>query len=225
MLVAKLPVGLAMAGIFSLNQPALSEAMPMQTNGARLLSVSEVQTTTNKFYGMVKNPKNEVDIFRNIKLAFDLNLLLREDFYTDDNLKAFFGGQRVVWDYNSPDKQRGEIVDFIFNGLPLKISIRFKRTVKSNGQDEAELYIVFREASSINFEFLVSMFGTEFKIPIAQAYLHGIPVESVVKPHGNEHIVYEFDELDTHRMIDIKLQHDASLYHATFFEMKNDHNY
>ncbi len=46
----------------------------------------------------IRKPTSPKELLQNIKFAVDNDLLLRDDLYTDDNLKMLLGGRRVIWD-------------------------------------------------------------------------------------------------------------------------------
>src|SRR5512140_1208086 len=45
---------------------------------------------------LVERPSNVLDVLRNVRVAVDDGLLLRADFFTEEGIKSFTGGERAT---------------------------------------------------------------------------------------------------------------------------------
>jgi len=66
-----------------------------------------------KLMKAVNKPKSPKQFLQNMKFAIKNGLLLRDDFYTDENLKKLFGGNRVNWLDKKQNNKHAEIKSFI----------------------------------------------------------------------------------------------------------------
>jgi len=101
--------------------------------------------TTNSPAGLsagVVAPKSAIDLLRNIKVAIDGSLLIRRDFYSDESLRRFFGGEKVLWgkDNVDPAELFGYVYDFSPWGVETlsgravdKLTLAFGREVRLQG--------------------------------------------------------------------------------------------
>src|SRR5262249_48050817 len=85
------------AGSALLLQLAEAQAPTTEMQSATAPPASEEQqSAVEELYRSVKKPTTTLEILQNLKVVMDHDLLFREDFYTEDNLKQFFGGEKVV---------------------------------------------------------------------------------------------------------------------------------
>jgi hypothetical protein len=84
---------------------------------------------------LYERPSDVAGLLRNLKVAFDRDLLLQPEFYDDANLLKFFAGSRVKHDQPNPQLARGateqsfEVVSG--SGALTRMSIRLKRSCAS----------------------------------------------------------------------------------------------
>jgi hypothetical protein len=110
----KLNAALAsIAFVLILDVPALLlAAEPEQsTPTAHNYSVREIK-------GMFHRPKNVEQLLRNMKLAYDRNLLVQPTFFYEAVLKEFFNGAAISW---SNSGQVVELDDHIFPGMTIRV--------------------------------------------------------------------------------------------------------
>lgn len=226
----KLPLVLAIAGIASLANPVIAADMQKQTPTEQISSAGDTARSAKEMYAMIKKPSTLIEVLKNIKLALDQHLLLREDFYTEENLKLFFGGENVAWrKINDPKLQWGDVIDFgslveplILKNMTLEgISITFLRNVKEDGKTEMRLNLLLRRSNLVGFESIENIFGKGWA-PSRDSWRisHGETYIAPTRPHGNERIEYAVNEGDIQSLVDMKFNHDASLSFADFFEVK-----
>lgn len=222
---------LFVTGISSLGTN-FSEAETQQRPHAwQFSSVEITERSAREFYAAIKKPATPFELLDNIRLAIDKHLLLREDFYTEENLKLFFGGDRVEWRSDDDlNKRRGEIIGFNSMVEPVRlktqvlagISLSFSRIVKESGKTEARLHMVIRGNSRLDFDAVEKIFGTEWK-PSREGWRvqHWAVYHEPTQLHGNEHIEYTADDAGIQRLIDMRFSHDARLLFADFVEVRN----
>lgn len=119
-------------------------------------SVDDV--TAAKIYNSTIKPKTQLDLLKNLKTIIDNNLLLREDFYTAENINKFlsYGGRNIACYKSMSDKKICSTAEekdyskeiYVDNGFPIdeKIDIFFKTPYK------------------ITFEEAISIFGDKFLV-------------------------------------------------------------
>jgi hypothetical protein len=199
-------------------------------------SVAFEATAVNKFPipiqeidSMTKQPTTLLEILENMRLVLDQDLLLREDFYTDDTLLLFSGGSQVQWGERSSTKQWAAISGFGKIAEPARvkdfsyewISYRAGRTIRDSGEIDGMLTLHLTKSDpSVIFEAIVRIFGPGWQ-PDSSS---NIPLPSprvfqpITHPHGNARITYTSRSGDVNRSISMEFHADGTLENATFEE-------
>lgn len=110
--------------IFQMTTTAQADDLSSTTQAVKQIQPGMPQKSAKEIYRMVKKPENAIELLENIKLAVDDGLVLRQDFYTKENMHNFFGaiGERVdlfPYEGNTIISIRGG--DF---GYPIKSSLQ-----------------------------------------------------------------------------------------------------
>lgn len=123
-----------------------------------------------QFYSKIVTPVTLIDLFRNFKIAMDGDLLLRDDFYTEDNLRRFSGGKRIVWG-RGPPNARGDIADF---GSMVKdaqydgrtwagLGIQFSQNFNEDRVAVTGWLLTIGYPNSVSFSEIEAIFGTSWE--------------------------------------------------------------
>lgn len=156
------------------------------------------EPTAKQFYSKIVRPVTLIDLLRNFKTAMDGDLLLRDDFYTDDNLKKFSGGERIIW-IKVPPNGRGEIVGF---GTMVKdlhhdgrtwggLGIIFSQNFNEGREAVTGWLLTISDPNSVSFSEVEAIFGTGWE---GRTFMnpppHGPPRPPATHPRGYDRIVY-----------------------------------
>jgi hypothetical protein len=109
-----------------LGATALAIAFALIQGGPRIALSAEAQQSTptahtytvREIKGMFRRPKSTEQLLRNLKLAYDHNLLAQPAFFQEDVLKQFFDGTAISW---SNSGQVVELDDRIFPGMTIRV--------------------------------------------------------------------------------------------------------
>jgi formylglycine-generating enzyme required for sulfatase activity len=216
-----------LAGGNVLAQAPGSQAPTTDMRPAQAPPASEEATiSVEELYSSVKQPTTPLELLQNIKVVLDHDLLLREDFYTENNLKRFFAGQKVVLRYGgsrgeNPSvsvSQFGSMVESVKSGgLVLEgIQFNFRRTVQSDNHVKAYLYFAVL-TSDISFANVEQVFGTAWKYDYRSPHRRQAP-PSPTLPQGNARISYTVDHAAAKGRVDMEFHADATLYVAEIVE-------
>jgi hypothetical protein len=180
-----------------------------------------------EFYAMVKPPTTAFEVLKNLKLAFEHDLLLRKDFYTGENLLHFSGGNKVEWREHTEGKQWVWISDFGAIAQPIRtknftyegISWSAARTEEKNGKvvGEASLSLIMPN-SGITFDQVERLFGKEWKPYYHSVILPERKIMPPTRPHGNDRIRYVLNSEHVARSVLMEFHSDATLYRTEFKE-------
>jgi hypothetical protein len=191
------------AAVLSVALGADNQQQPSDENSrAGVASVKEL-------YAMVKKPTTPIEVLKNIKFAVDHELLIREDFYTDENLKRFIGGTRVKWGTNKPTSKSAVVygLDDIYEGVRgfpgMGIDVRMDtvdETGKSADHGRIRAGIVVQMGRGLMVEDVERVLGPPNQV--SDAYrgggdggIHSEPMFVLPKTHplGNTGLEYPFN--------------------------------
>jgi hypothetical protein len=154
-------------------------------------------------YAGVTEPRSILDLMRNTRIAVDKGLVLRRDFYTNDNLERFFGGSKVSWDQSNVDPVQvwGYVYEFGAIGartiLPDgrfldALTFRFRRSVNDQGFVEANLLINIPDGrlDRPSFSEIEALFGKQWTLYEQVPWPAHVPYKTRTAPHGNDSIAY-----------------------------------
>ena len=214
--------------LFMLNLSALLQAAEVrQETSTTPKPIAQQSTVSVKdIYPTVMKPTTLIELLQNIKFALDHQLLLKEDFYTDENMKSFLGGRKVFLEKDDRTEKRG---GFVGLGQQVKterkfndgISFMFDRKIKESGQVHVELELIIFGEHPANFDAVEQIFGADWHYPRNRMVRgHGEVIPSTTQPHGNAHIEYLTGTGDHQFLIEMEFDHNASLSTARFSKKK-----
>lgn len=70
---------------------------------------AEPDSSKRELMKTVRQPATTIEVLRNFKFALDNDLLLREEFYADDNLSRFFAANKISWHEVTPTRTSGYV--------------------------------------------------------------------------------------------------------------------
>ena len=171
-------------------------------------------------------PRNLIDVLRNFKVAIDSELLLRDDFYTEENLKRFSGGREITWHSTSGDgKNWGSIAGFDSIAEPLvyggttynALYISFWQEVRDEKGIATRWRLDFHSPQRPDFSDVEAIFGKQWVL-----YELSVPIPDMQRPraptrlHGNEKIIYQSVTPVREQQMRFDFAFDATLEHAGF---------
>ena len=191
-------------------------------------TIIEASKSGKEIFTMVSKPTTPIALLENIKVALDRHLLLREDFYTEENLVRFFGGTKVTWRvFNDPNRQWvflskfNQVVDALNSGEGISFSAH--RTVK-DGATEAGIRLGFMSSDArLKFEGVVEIFGAEWQPKWDEEEMrrwHHGGYKTPTHPHGNAAIQYITESANIKRTIVMHFSFNGLLERANFIEEK-----
>lgn len=179
-----------------------------------------------QFYSKIEKPRDLVGLFRNFKVAVDGALLIREDFYTDQHIKQFSGGNVIVWSRNhGPGKEWGEVTDFgamvqpwpsvgkLLSGLHMS----FVANLDEPEGRTAAWSVIIRPPNRLAFVDVERIFGKgwaygDWTSPSPDAP----PPPHPIDPLGNERLIYRADKPGLHWEAKFNLAYDATIEDVRF---------
>jgi hypothetical protein len=152
---------------------------------------------------MISRPKTPVDFVRNLKFIFDNDLLLKDEFFSEANLKDVFNLDEVWVSIDSTDKKRHIA---LIQNPPESVFPRIKasdsfggsvpgagmvggKTTYQSGLVTAGINFGMVEVGP-DFDTAQKIFAEKFVRLPPQLYSHGGP-GMATDPHGNEHWRYK----------------------------------
>lgn len=156
----------------------------------------------------VKKPTSLFEIMANIKIVCDCALLLREDFYTAENFKHFFGGEKAEVNKSKSAKGwiRSEVSGFsqiipeilINNSKYDALDLQLDRCYGKDLLTQALMSVTMNsKENNILFEDLEIIFGHPTKFISREAiehryYIRGGRRARKTHPHGDKRAEYSF---------------------------------
>ncbi|AMP15767.1 hypothetical protein CPter291_3532 [Collimonas pratensis] len=180
-----------------------------------LLSAVEPNNIVNK-------PTTQKQVLENMKFALDHDLLLREDFYSDENLKNFFDAKdvrRYIVGANHKDfrvqtnnfEKLFKPVEFDGNTYPgaqMAGGFAISETGELHGSINIDVSGVEQAPRELYFNDVENVFGKNWEL-INEVRLHG-PLPYATGPHGNETIRYTLDDTLIKRGIVVEFHRNGS---------------
>lgn len=203
-------------------QPTPLQAAVDSRNGA----------TGEKQAGMTPNPETRIGLLKNVKAAFDARLVLQPTFYTEQNLREYFGGDPKFITRSADGKSLNGFFLYQIAGDEnaiqpnnfLFVSIRFAREELPGGPRVSWFVSVPKYP---RFEDLIEIFGTVWKdVPYpthtVSPYNPRVPYQPPafsVPQHKMGHRGIEYD-YGTDLKVSLYFNLDGSIEIATFSEGK-----
>ncbi len=189
--------------------PAIGESRPL-IRAARILqctflllgvSVCAVPSSAREEPASIpgiERPATFEALLANVKFTLDRGLLLRSDFFREDTLRRYFGGQRVTFSADSAHRSVGFVSGFDRIVEPLSIrgvqgegvTFAFQRIVDDQNITTAHLTISISTKTDVNLQTIERIFGRGWRPaearmpPLHQKYL------PPTAPNGNVEFVY-----------------------------------
>jgi hypothetical protein len=207
---------------------SLRSVLGISLVGALLvLGIRSASLRADDIRALVGQPDTFSALISNIKIALNGRLLLRNDFFTSENLGHYFAGRRIEWLPNVGDCQVcGKITEFpsivpsfVDRGLKISgLSLNFQKLGHPDqfGCTAAlQLYVAGR--TKANFDSVVSIFGSEWSPSpwYEQMSAHRL-IEAPIRPHGNERIAYRASDGPTDWVANFVFAPDATISEARF---------
>ncbi|QYD71859.1 hypothetical protein KZJ38_33380 [Paraburkholderia edwinii] len=194
------------ASNLSYAQPATPPEVPASTaSGLKYVEAASSPTTqsvpphtSEEVSQMISRPKTPIDFVRNFKFIFDHDLLLKDEFFSEENLKNFFnlnevkvntdpvGADRnISFAANPPESifPRIKASDF-FGGWATGAGMVSGKTTHQSGLVTAAINFSMVEVGP-DFDTAQKIFAEKFVRLPPEPYRHGGP-PAATAPHGNE---------------------------------------
>ncbi len=184
------------------------------------------QAAASNAYAKIEKPDNIAGIFRNLGFAIDHQLLLREDFYTEEKLTHFFGGDKIIWRKpRSAGVRWGFVSGFgktverfpMADGSSLEgLTVAFAWDVDADYKSKATWLIAVTSPAGIDFAGVEAIFGRRWKeAPPLPPSIHGV-FRAPTREHGNDRIVYSFNRQGVKSQFTFAFRADATLDDVVF---------
>jgi hypothetical protein len=157
-----------------------------------------------RFYGAIARPSTAMDLLRNIKWALDHDAVLRDDFFTRENMKRFFGTAAPVkrtldriqarWEFKPSEPELAAMPSNFARFA--KCIYAVGRLQPANREIEGGITIScnYDNSGYPTFDDVRRVFGEKWQdgLKVFGPPLHGPPLPPTA-PHGNQAMVYDFD--------------------------------
>ncbi|MEB0013583.1 hypothetical protein QN379_14500 [Glaciimonas sp. Gout2] len=176
---------------------------------------------------MIKVPATTLTLLENIKKALSKNLLLTDDFYTDDNLKRFTGGAQISRvGENRENVKRVEITRF---GAMVKTSwdgrrdeggltILCRKEEQFGGDVEGRLNLWLRnEDERVSYRNMEKLFGQQWEKSTAR---NGEKCLPPLHEHGNAEMEFFALTNGVEQTVRLLFSPRANLEMASFLEVR-----
>ncbi len=181
---------------------------------------------TKELMRAIKKPANLTELLKNIKYAIDNELLMREAFYIDDNLKNIFGEADVVWKSNELSSKRIQIKNFgnAYKGMEIDI---YCKKVDKKGELDAEGNFVGSGAFAnaydqrFNSDMVMEVFGTALTIKDLYANFnpkHPQPIAHSTHKFGCKIISYTMETVTSKASFHFITSADGVVARCNFYQ-------
>jgi len=185
-------------------EPEIVESATQQVSQNKTVSAKELMAD-------YKKPSNPVEVLKNIKMVLDSELLLKEDFYTEENLKKVFGGGVVVFKKHEPSTiiinvtHLGDVFEAFKDAHNQPIAVTYEILQPSGKGTRKRGYIGFySDEYNFTIENAERLWGSNMTFEAHPGTKRGGPPR-VRTTHrlGNKKIVYAFETAHTKTVIKI----------------------
>jgi hypothetical protein len=197
------------------------------------MPVGSSDESLKKAMELVQQPRKPLDFVRNCKIALENNLLLKDEFFSDEFLKRFFSGIQIRWYWSRPTSKLA-VVHTVEN--PVKPSpqeektaigaAEFRSTIvdKHNKENIAGLK---RASASIlciyNPQFTVELIESVFGMPaeVMDPYAtntHPTPLMSSTHAFGNKKLRYDLSSNDNEKHVSVVTNGDGTINKMICYE-------
>ena len=144
----------------------------------------------------VNRPTTAIEAWRNLKFALDNDLFLRDDFYTDENLKKFFAATQISWQENLPTRTTGRLLSPYLEIFLIRGTFDEKGNVDVNARRRGGGTI----GTDATADLVIAVFGKPMKVTnpyAAEGPEHPTALMRKTHEFGNLSIEYHFDHART----------------------------
>jgi hypothetical protein len=203
---------------------------------AQVRDENHAPKTTTELVNALKRPVTPLDMLNHIKFALDNHLLIRRDFYSDENLEHFYGGERMSWLMKKPGFLYGSVLDV--KGLIdddktswcSEIAARFGTEEEMNhdpvvgDKHSGGGGIQTMPGTDITAELVQSVFGTPTEI--VNPYLNldrrsDFGLGRSTHKWGNRQLIYKFSGAEDHWELAFLLRGDGTVNRINFSDWEN----
>jgi hypothetical protein len=149
-----------------------------------------------KLMARVNRPTTAIEAWRNLKFALDNDLFLRDDFYSDENLKKFFATAQISWRENLPTRTTGTLFSPYFEIFLIRGTIDEKGNADVNARRRGGGTI----GTDATADLVIAVFGKPMKVTnpyAAESPEHPTALTRKTHEFGNLSIEYSFDHART----------------------------
>jgi len=139
--------------------------------GNREIAQDDATISARALYTKAKKPTTATELLANIKFAADHHLMLREDFYTHENLLRFFGGAQIRWTVFGEGAKSTSISADSIDSTGFSTGITISRGVlgKSYGEHAGKIHASVRVqegnlTANIDKKAIFGLFGENWKL-------------------------------------------------------------
>lgn len=177
----------------------------------------------------IKPPQSMVDLLVNVREATLSGLILREDFYAEDNLKRVFGGSTVRLTRIAMDESVQMGADM--GGFPpwpgirpgananLRLLVSLYKGYLSDGRPTGDISLRNDEASDLKFEAIEQVFGKHWVKAPPQLLVppHGpIPLQpQATHPMGYHTVTFQLGSAGLDRKVEVRSAGDGTFVWLT----------
>jgi hypothetical protein len=181
---------------------------------AQSVRCAESGGSGNSLLAAIDRPATAIEALRNLKFALDHDLFLRDDFYSDDNLRKFFAAGKISWEPLRPTLTTGtspSLDVFLFRG-------RFDE--KGNFADNGRKRGGGNVGRGLNADMVIEVFGRPVNIAnpyAAESPVHPTPVMPKTHALGNLLVEYGFDHPAATASFGCRFNGDGTVRSCAFY--------
>lgn len=207
--------------------PQIAPALASHLNSAQRVGSPTNQSVSpqggKEVEKMISRPKTPIEFVKNLKVIFDRDLLLRDDFYTDTSLRSAFSLEDtgvIRTDEENGDRRISVISSHFLSIFPwVRIPGRDDfmasaqlvggKTTHQSGSVTAGVNFGMRKGGP-NFDETKRIFGGDFVFLMPEPSPHRSPLAATA-PHGNETWKYQRIDGKTEKSITISFNSSGEL--------------
>jgi hypothetical protein len=166
----------------------------------------------------IKSPTSTSDLLINIGYLVRHNLLVQRSLYSERALQHIFGSAVIKF---RPEIDSRIFIDLLgldhlvnpvlVNGIPLSSLSISLSWAGEKARATARLSVLFRSSPGLNFEDVIRVFGGDWKKPTPVPSSPHRIYHAPSRPHGNDHIFYDFAIGRVRQQVHFEFSSDASI--------------
>jgi hypothetical protein len=172
------------------------------------------------FYRQITPPMRGVHLLDNLDFALQHNVVLRQDFYTPENISRFFGAHTAIhreldgtiwasWTVRPTAQELAKLEPGGWRYAAWQYWVRSRRDRSGKQSGEITITCNFAAYNAPTFEDVETVFGSQWR----NGRLEGIPPHPPPLPsgrHGNAYIIYDLDTATLQRSIEVRFRADGT---------------